>query len=335
MAALMDLSCWGGDWGLPSVHPESLIVLAYAKFSGAKLSIQPVDWTWRTLTETVPALHCEGSTVTEPAQILNLLRKQQYNADYNLSAKQGADTMAYMAMLEEKLRPALLHTFWVDTKNYTSVTKPWFSSRCPFPLNFFVPGWQASTALSLILLTKGESPLNSIADVEAKIYNEAKECLNLLSFRLGSSLFFFGNTPASLDAFVFGYIAPLLKATLPNGQLQQHLKQLTNLCQFCDTILKTYFDVSTQGKAMGSANGDHLLLGRHVFYSSLHLLPGGLPVRQDAVDTNLQKLTQLVNKESNLIEKMDDNLRNSPQHRPCGGPSKQSSSLSEKNSTPA
>lgn len=34
------------------------------------------------------------------------------------------------------------------------------------------------------------------------------------------------------------------------------------------------------------------------------------------VDANLQKLTQLVNKESNLIEKMDGNLRQSPQLLP-------------------
>lgn len=27
MAAAMELRCWGGDWGLPSVHTESLIVL--------------------------------------------------------------------------------------------------------------------------------------------------------------------------------------------------------------------------------------------------------------------------------------------------------------------
>lgn len=27
MAAPMELSCWGGDWGLPSLHPESLTVM--------------------------------------------------------------------------------------------------------------------------------------------------------------------------------------------------------------------------------------------------------------------------------------------------------------------
>lgn len=27
MAASMELRCWGGGWGLPSVHAESLVVL--------------------------------------------------------------------------------------------------------------------------------------------------------------------------------------------------------------------------------------------------------------------------------------------------------------------
>lgn len=31
MAAAMELRCWGGDWGLPSVHTDSLIVLVKNK----------------------------------------------------------------------------------------------------------------------------------------------------------------------------------------------------------------------------------------------------------------------------------------------------------------
>lgn len=37
-----------------------------------------------------------------------LLFPQRFNADYELTARQGADTMAYIALLEEKLRPALV-----------------------------------------------------------------------------------------------------------------------------------------------------------------------------------------------------------------------------------
>ncbi|KAG1957095.1 metaxin-3 [Pimephales promelas] len=190
----LQLLCWGGDWDLPSVHTDCLVVLAYAKFAGAELAVKSVDWTWRTITASVPRLYYEGSTVTEPTQILNFLRKQSFNADYELTAKQGADTMAYIALLEEKLLPALLHTFWVDAENYANLTRPWFTSHSPFPLNFFVPGRQANLALSRILLTKAESPLLNITEVEGKIYSEAKECLNLLSHRLGNLRFFFGDT---------------------------------------------------------------------------------------------------------------------------------------------
>ncbi|XP_053557334.1 metaxin-3 isoform X2 [Bombina bombina] len=286
---MMELRCWGGDWGLPSVHPESLVVLAYARFAGAPLKVNPVDYTWASPKGIVPILISEENVITHPAKILTFFRKQKYNADYVLSAKEGSDTLAYIALLEEKLLPALLHTFWVDTENYSNVTRPWYASRTPFPLNYYLPGKLSREAVNRILVTKGQPPLCSLNEVEAQIYKDAKECLNLLSNRLGTSQFFFGTLPTSLDAYVFGFVAPLYKVHLPKVHLQEHLKQLSNLCQFCDNIIGSYFMQNNAGIST---------------------------VVQEAIDANLQKLTQLVNKESNLIEKMDVNLRRSPQNRP-------------------
>ncbi|XP_068127907.1 metaxin-3 [Hyperolius riggenbachi] len=285
----MELRFWGDGWGLPSVHPECLAVLAYARFADAPLKLQPVDYTWASLQGNGPILISKEDVITQPANILNFLRKQKYNADYVLSAREGSDTLAYIALLEEKLLPAMLHTFWVDSENYYNVTRPWYASHTPFPLSFYLPAKMSREALNRILLTKGQPPLYSLTDVEAQIYKDAKECLNLISNRLGTSRFFFGGTPTSLDAFVFGFLAPLLKAKLPKVLLQEHLKQLPNLCHFCDYILSAYFTKNAEGSS---------------------------PAGQEAIDANLQKLTQLVNKESNLIEKMDDNLRRSPQNRP-------------------
>ncbi|XP_074934693.1 metaxin-3 isoform X3 [Phalacrocorax aristotelis] len=277
MAAPMELCCWGDGWGLPSPHPESLIVMAYAKFSGAPLTVNTINNSWRALKVDVPVLISEDIVTSQPAKILNFLRKQKYNADYELSAKQGADTLAFIALLEEKLLPALLHTFWVDAENYCSVTKPWFASRMPFPLGLYLPGKMSRKALNRILLTRGAPPLYSLTEVEAQIYRDAKECLNLLSKRLGTSQFFFGDRPTTLDAFVFGFLAPIYKVSFPRVQLQKHLKHLSNLCRFCDDILTCYFRLTVSGHS---------------------------PAGQDTADANLQKLTQLVNKESNLIEKV-------------------------------
>ncbi|PKK23448.1 metaxin 3, partial [Columba livia] len=273
---------------------------AYAKFSGAPLTVNTINNSWRAPKGDVPVLISEDIVISQPAKILNFLRKQKYNADYELSAKQGADTLAYIALLEEKLLPALipvvfvivliqLHTFWVEAENYSSVTKPWFASRIAFPQSLYLPGKMSREALNRILLTRGGPPLYSLAEVEAQIYRDAKECLNLLSKRLGTSQFFFGDMPTTLDAFVFGFLAPIYKVCFPRVQLQEHLKQLPNLCRFCDDILTCYFRLTVSGHSSAG---------------------------QDTADANLRKLTQLVNKESNLIEKMDDNLRKSPQHPP-------------------
>ncbi|XP_039946712.1 metaxin-3 isoform X3 [Hirundo rustica] len=250
MAAPMELSCWGGDWGLPSLHPESLTVMAYAKFSGAPLTVNTITNSWRAPKGDLPVLVSEDIVISQPAKILNFLRKQKYNADYDLSAKQGADTLAYIALLEEKLLPALLHTFWVEAENYCSVTKPWFASRIAFPLSLYLPGKMSREALNRILLTKGGPPLYSLTEVEAQIYRDAKECLNLLSKRLGTSQFFFGDTPTTLDAFVFGFLAPIYKVCFPRVQLQEHLKQLSNLCRFCDEILTCYFRLTVSDPAL-------------------------------------------------------------------------------------
>lgn len=57
-----------------------------------------------------------------------------------------------------------------------------------------------------------------------------------LSQQLGSQKFFFGDAPASLDTFVFGYLA-----LLPNGKLQAHLRGSHNLCAYCTHVLSLCF----------------------------------------------------------------------------------------------
>lgn len=55
--------------------------------------------------------------------------------------------------------------------------------------------------------------------------------------------------PSSLDALVFGYIAPLLKAPLSSNQLTTHLRRYCeNLCTHCNRILQQFFPPTPEGK---------------------------------------------------------------------------------------
>uniref|UniRef100_A0A8C2QNX4 Metaxin-1 n=1 Tax=Cricetulus griseus TaxID=10029 RepID=A0A8C2QNX4_CRIGR len=242
MAAPMELFCWAGGWGLPSVDLDSLAVLTYVRFTAAPLKIHKISNPWQSPSGTLPALRTSTGEVISVAQkIITHLRKEKYNADYDLSARQGADTLAFMSLLEEKLLPVLIHTFWIDAKNYVEVTRKWYAEAMPFPLNFFLPGRMQRRYMERLQLLCGEHKSESEEELEKELYQEARECLTLLSQRLGSQKFFFGNAPASLDAFVFSHLVLLLQAKLPSGKLQAHLRGLHNLCVYCTHILNLYF----------------------------------------------------------------------------------------------
>ncbi|XP_030044018.1 metaxin-1 isoform X1 [Microcaecilia unicolor] len=242
MAAPMELFCWKGDWGLPSVDVDCLAVLTYARFSGAPLKVHKITNPWKSPSGSLPALRTEeNGVISQTHQIITHLRKQKYNADYDLSARQGADTLAFVSLLEEKLLPALIHTFWIDAKNYVEHTRKWYAESIPFPLNFFLPNRMHRQHMERLRLIRGDAWIEDEGELEKELYRDAQECLSLLSQRLGSQKFFFGDSPASLDAYIFSHLALLLKANLPSSKLQQHLKSLDNLCNYCVSILSMYF----------------------------------------------------------------------------------------------
>lgn len=75
-----------------------------------------------------------------------------------------------------------------------------------------------------------------------QVHSKAQRCITTLSTRLGESDFFFGSKPTSFDAYVFSYLAPILKVPLPNCALQNHLKACPNLVKFINCILQKYFE---------------------------------------------------------------------------------------------
>lgn len=65
--------------------------------------------------------------------------------------------------------------------------------------------------------------------------------MTLLSTSLGESNYFLDKGPTILDAIIYSYLAPLLKAPLPKKALQTHLKACTNLVAFVSRISEKYF----------------------------------------------------------------------------------------------
>ncbi|KAL6259576.1 metaxin-1 [Pogonomyrmex barbatus] len=237
---ILQLDVWKGDWGLPSVDIECLQVLAYAKFSGVPLKVNRASSPFSTPNGRLPLLRVGPSTLDTVKDILPFFREKHYNSDYILSDKQCADVMAYDALLKEKLYPAFQFIWWIDKKNLDELVRPWYCKALSFPFNFYYPGKferQAHALMHSLYPTE-----DNISVIENEVYSEAQKCLTLLSIRLGDKDFFCGQQPSTIDAVVYSYLAPLLKAPLPNPILQNHLKGCTNLVKYVSRISQRYFE---------------------------------------------------------------------------------------------
>ncbi|XP_071581017.1 metaxin-1 isoform X3 [Temnothorax nylanderi] len=134
--------------------------------------------------------------------------------------------------------------WWIDKKNLDELVRPWYCKALSFPFNFYYPGKFERQAHALM---QSLYPLeDNINVIENEVYSEAQKCLTLLSTRLGDRDFFCGQQPNAIDAVVYSYLAPLLKAPLPNPVLQNHLKACTNLVKYVSRISQRYFEIEYQ-----------------------------------------------------------------------------------------
>ncbi|KAI0235428.1 Metaxin-1 [Lamellibrachia satsuma] len=243
--ARMQLRIWGGDWGIPSVDHKCLSVMAYCRFTTVPVKFVKTNNPWRSPTGELPILDSDGTTVTGVSHIFSFLRKQRWGTDYSLTARQCADILAFSALIEEKLMPALEYMWWVETKTYVDITRPWYVQALPFLLKFYLPTSRQRATENRARYCKGHE-LMTDSELENKLYKEAKKCMNLLSTKLGDNDYFFGSTPSSLDALVFGALAPLLKVPFPVVILRNHFKGCSNLWSLCQRILDKYFPLSPE-----------------------------------------------------------------------------------------
>jgi len=76
------------------------------------------------------------------------------------------------------------------------------------------------TAEHLILQSKRSFSVNGLSQIEKIVYKEAQECMNALDKKLGNRPYFFGNSPSTLDAVVYGHLGLLFKAPLVSTELK-------------------------------------------------------------------------------------------------------------------
>uniref|UniRef100_A0A8C7GXF1 Mitochondrial outer membrane transport complex Sam37/metaxin N-terminal domain-containing protein n=1 Tax=Oncorhynchus kisutch TaxID=8019 RepID=A0A8C7GXF1_ONCKI len=222
--------CW------PDISQGLTSNVAYAKFPGAPLKVHKITNLWRNPTGTSPALKTTEESIgslSKPSNVIIQLIKQKYNADYDLSAKEGADTLAptggeTAACIETWFDPG----FDINKLGAVDVTRRWNARTSPSH-NFLLPNHIHNQQLERLRLVRRDPTLEPGHQLE-KLYHDVLECMNLLSHRLATLCIVSPAHPLWKPT-------PLLKVKLPNGKLHQHLNSQDNLRHYCTNGLVLYF----------------------------------------------------------------------------------------------
>ena len=117
----MEISIWSPDWGLPSVDFGCLSMIAYAKFSGAPVTIKDTNSPFWSPNGKLPVFRhkclssqCLGvaedlsgtyensNEITNFQEFVTHLRKNKFSADYNLTPKQCSEVRCYIRKMPNR-----------------------------------------------------------------------------------------------------------------------------------------------------------------------------------------------------------------------------------------
>lgn len=231
------LLVWEGDYGLGFINSSCLRTILYIKMTGAPVSIEtgrnPIFYQG-----SYTKFASSDVLLTKFEDIVTYLRSLGYNLDYNLTPKKCSESYALTSMVKQYMTLILEYVCWLDTENYYNLTARWHILVIPTPLNYIYITWRKNIASSIMEIAYPSN--EEIDSLKSSMYITAASIFSILATRLGTNEYFGGSHPCSLDATVFGYLAPLLFIPLPSSEVPNLLRAWPVLVDFVTRVKSRY-----------------------------------------------------------------------------------------------
>ena len=230
------LLAFGPAWGAPSMDAACTKVTAWMRFCGLR---EGIDFSIEACSPHIglsgerPVLEMPDRRLAEPHEIFASLAEIGHDPDASLTAGQKAESLAFTALIEERLHVALLFSWWEEEANYDAVVRPALAASLPIPLCYYLP-WS--------LRRRVHSQLARRRCLSADVaYAMGEAALAALSERLGARDYFHGNTPSGVDASAFAYLTAVLRPPMPDDRLRRAMQTHANLVEYCDRVASAHF----------------------------------------------------------------------------------------------
>ncbi|MCP4182269.1 MAG: glutathione S-transferase family protein [Hyphomicrobiales bacterium] len=208
---MLALQVFPPAFGLKSPSPFSLKAIALMQMSGLDYKIEPGD-PRKTPKKKLPVLIDGEKHIPDSTHILVHLKKAHgFDPDIGLNAEQLAIAEAFRRMMEEHLYWILVYSRWIENGD---IVREAFFSMVPALMRKFVFSMVAKQVKSALY---GQGMGRHTA---AEVYAFGAADLQAIANYFGDKQYFFGETPTSIDATLYGSLSNII-----DPQLDTPLKQ--------------------------------------------------------------------------------------------------------------
>jgi glutathione S-transferase len=220
-------------FGLPNPSPFCLKVETYLRMIGEPYEVKTGN-PQRAPKGKLPFIKDGGAVISDSAHIVDHLKKTRGDTlDKDLSAKDRAVGHLIRRTLEEGLYFALVYARWVDDAGWNAGKEEFFG-KMPAIAKAFVPGIARS------MVKKQVYAQGTGRHAPEDIYAMVADDLTAMAEILGEKPFFLGESPTSVDATAYGFLALLLWSPLP-GAVTEAVKKHPNLVGYCERMRAKYY----------------------------------------------------------------------------------------------
>lgn len=223
-----------GAWGLPSVSPFCLKLDAWLRIAGIAHRSVTATTPFGGPKGKAPWIEHEGSKIGDSSLIIEYLKQHlATDPDAHLTAEQRGIALAIQRLVDENLYWAMVYDRWVRPENWPILKSTVLGGIAPPVRAVLAPMARRGVRKQLIGHGMGAHSAEEIAGI-------AERDIAALSAILGDNDFYFGDTPGSADAVVYGQLANIYSVGF-SSPMKQMIADRPNLPAFLERFRTRFY----------------------------------------------------------------------------------------------
>lgn len=212
-------------WGLSSASPFCIKLETYLKLAEIPYKSILLYDPRKAPKGKLPYIIDNNKKIADSSIIIEYLKKTYGDKlDTHLTSEQKAIAVSVQRLCEEHLFWIIMHERWVSESGW-KVINPVFFGKLSAPVRWFLPN----------LIRKNIKKASYIHGIGRFTDDErfylGKQDIDAIVTLLGSNNYFFGDTPTSIDAILYGFITPLIHTPI-EFPLRDYLKKIPALMEY-------------------------------------------------------------------------------------------------------